>query len=217
MRSPSGTLHFLAASLPLAVMMAIIFAVWGAEHDILRAFRLHKADHHLTRQIMFWVTDYTNLAVYLIYAAMLAWGIRNKRKDVVRMVAAFALIQFLICFGLVNLIKIALGRPRPMTEAPFYDFVSLDHFYHSLPSGHTAEIFGAVTPLVLLVRRWPVTIVLGVAAALVGFSRIYLYQHYPSDVAFGWLFGAYSGLAVYTYWKHVLARAGEPIKKRQTS
>jgi undecaprenyl-diphosphatase len=113
------------------------------------------------------------------------------------------LIQFAVCFGVVTLVKVALGRPRPMADGGFYNMLSFDHFYHSLPSGHTAEIYGAVTPLALWFRRKPLTLLLGLAAALVAFSRIYLYQHYPSDVAFGWLFGGYAGSAAFAYWLHV--------------
>jgi undecaprenyl-diphosphatase len=59
-----------------------------------------------------------------------------------------------------------------------------------------------VTPLILWAKRLPASLALGAAAALVAFSRIYLYQHYPSDVAFGWAFGVFSGWAVYEYWLH---------------
>jgi undecaprenyl-diphosphatase len=85
----------------------------------------------------------------------------------------------------------------------FWDLWTFNPYYHSLPSGHTTEIFGAILPLVLFFRRWPVTILLGLMAALVGFSRIYLHQHYPTDVMFGWLFGSYAGWATYAYWDHV--------------
>lgn len=203
MRFPSQARHFVISSIPLALVLTVIFAVWGSESNILWTFRVHKANHDLVRQLMFWVTDYTNYAMYAVYLGMLIWGARYKRPGVIRMAVGFAVVQILVCLGIVNLVKVALGRPRPMTESLFYEFISLDHFYHSLPSGHTAEIYGAVTPLILALRRWWVTILFGLLAALVGFSRIYLYQHYPTDVIFGWLFGAYAGWATYAYWDHV--------------
>lgn len=203
-------MHFIAASLPLALTMAVIFSIWGGERDILEAFRYHKYENEAFRQVMFRVTDYTNLLMYAFYLGMLVWGALTRRMDLVRMVLGFAVIQFIVCFGVVSLVKVALGRPRPEIGGAVYELISLDHFYHSLPSGHTAEIFGAVTPLVLWFRRRKVTVLLGFVGALVGFSRIYLYQHYPSDVAFGWLFGGYAGWATFAYWKHARGTVQNP-------
>ena len=77
--------------------------------------------------------------------------------------------------------------------------LSLNPWYHSLPSGHTAEITGAVLYLVLWLRRSWFSVLMGCVIALVGFSRVYLCEHFPSDVALGWLLGALAGWTAYYF------------------
>jgi undecaprenyl-diphosphatase len=61
----------------------------------------------------------------------------------------------------------------------------------SFPSSHAANVAAAATLLALRYRR--ARIPAGLIAFLVGYSRIYLGVHYPSDVAGGWLLGALLG------------------------
>ncbi|MEA2646473.1 MAG: undecaprenyl-diphosphatase [Chloroflexota bacterium] len=62
----------------------------------------------------------------------------------------------------------------------------------SFPSGHTAGSFAAATVMSHFYPRWRIP--LYAAAVGVGFSRTYLGQHYPSDVAGGALIGTSVGL-----------------------
>lgn len=50
----------------------------------------------------------------------------------------------------------------------------------SFPSGHTIASFEAATVLLLRHKKWGIAAM--VLAALIAFSRLYLYVHFPTDV-----------------------------------
>lgn len=61
----------------------------------------------------------------------------------------------------------------------------------SFPSGHTGSSFAAASALFFGKSR--LSIPAFIAAALIGFSRLYLYVHYPTDVLAGALLGIMLG------------------------
>ena len=83
----------------------------------------------------------------------------------------------------------------PREPRPWSAFTDHSLFHHvsfvepllisSFPSGHTATAFSIYLTLCLLIRKkwWVMTGLL--YAILVGYSRIYLAQHFPFDVAAG--------------------------------
>jgi len=93
-----------------------------------------------------------------------------------------------------GLLKLALSRDRPpLAEPEPAPLVPLPAT-HSFPSGHATVAFACATVLALAVPRlrWP----LFALAALIGFSRVYVGVHYPSDVLGGALLGVGLGLLV---------------------
>ncbi len=59
----------------------------------------------------------------------------------------------------------------------------------SFPSGHTTEVFAIATSIALLFRRRSVQIPVLIWAVMVGYSRMALGVHYPSDVLGGIFIG----------------------------
>ena len=80
----------------------------------------------------------------------------------------------------------------PMTA----DNVALDMFY-SFPSGHTASAFAVCFTACLISSNKKWGLVFFTIAALVGYSRIYLGQHFFADVYFGSLEGFFSAAFVW--------------------
>ena len=91
--------------------------------------------------------------------------------------------------------------PRPVKwfELNHYPFTLPEglnpHFWHSFPSGHSASAATLFLFLAALTDRKPIQFICGVCALLVGYSRIYLYMHFPEDVFVGLLVGALSMIA----------------------
>lgn len=116
----------------------------------------------------------------------------------------FALLySFLISGIAAQLIKNLVNSPRPKLyfEAGqylhFIDGVSLAN-NSSFPSGHTATAFAIATVMAIMIKNKNWQWLILPAALLVGYSRIYLAQHFLSDVLVGLVIGSASGvLAVY--------------------
>jgi membrane-associated phospholipid phosphatase len=65
------------------------------------------------------------------------------------------------------------------------------HSFNSFPSGHTTTAFAMMFGLALIIQKKQFGYLLVLAAALVGYSRIYLGQHFFEDVFYGSLVGVF--------------------------
>jgi undecaprenyl-diphosphatase len=86
-------------------------------------------------------------------------------------------------------LKYTINRPRPSTQDSLIIPAS-DQGSPSFPSGHTSEAFAMATSLSLAYPKWYVIAPSFLWAGTVGFSRMYLGVHYPSDVLAGAIVGA---------------------------
>lgn len=112
-----------------------------------------------------------------------------------RRVAIFALVAMAVELLMVEgLIKNIFERPRPfLLNENIQLLIKAPHGY-SFPSGHTASSFAFAS--VLFLNRVPFRKTIMTLAALMGFSRLYLYVHYPTDVIAGALLGILIGWVV---------------------
>lgn len=86
-------------------------------------------------------------------------------------------------------LKHIVNRPRPFTKFPFIEKLS-NAGSPSFPSGHTSEAFATATSLSLAFPKWYVITPAYLWAGAVGYSRMHLGVHYPSDVLAGAIVGA---------------------------
>ena len=100
-----------------------------------------------------------------------------------------ALVLEIICCNVV--LKPLVARVRPCDVNTDIRLLIERPLDYSFPSGHTASSFAAASSLYFGRKKlWIPAMIL---AGLIGFSRLYLYVHYPTDVLAGALIGMMIG------------------------
>ena len=135
----------------------------------------------------------TSLANYVWYI-LIIWLLLNKPTRKLGVILAVAMIlQYLINGGIL---KHLFARVRPCNVDTTVDLLIKRPKGFSFPSGHSAAAFCVVGVLYgAKIRKlfWPVLVL----AVLIGFSRLYLYVHFPTDVFVGALCGFTIGYGVW--------------------
>jgi membrane-associated phospholipid phosphatase len=128
----------------------------------------------------------------------------SKRQAII--FASSVVISSIITYSL----KYTVNRKRPYITYPFIDNVTTEHD-PSFPSGHTSWAFALATSVSINCPKWYVIVPSFLYAGMVGYSRLHLGVHYPSDVFLGALVGSGSAFLSYklNHWlfnKKVVSR-----------
>lgn len=139
-----------------------------------------------------WMPIVTNIDnwLWLLVLGWIALFIFGGRKG--RLVCISAIIAVLIADNLVSyILKPFFGRTRPLVPLELAHTVS-----PSFPSNHATNVFAIAMILSWYYKR--LSPVWFTGASIVGFSRIYIGVHYPSDV----IGGAFTGIvcALFVIW-----------------
>lgn len=136
------------------------------------------------------LADPLTMALGTSAMALLLWLMRLRWRGVY----LFAAVGGASAFNYI--VKPLFGRVRPdlwLSPTPETSF--------SFPSGHSIASMSFAVAIILLAwptrGRWLALVVATVFTAVIGFSRLYLGVHYPSDVLAGWLIGAAWAVALY--------------------
>ena len=151
------------------------------------------------------ITHFGDSLYYLIGGLFLFVVFWNKKAHQASHLAYSGLFLFstVAASGLTaDLIKYIAGRARPklyFSDHLFgFDFFHWEYAWTSFPSGHSATAFSVGMLLSSLYPRWRFFWFFG--AVIVAFSRIFLSQHYISDVIAGSFLGIVSTLLLYNYF-----------------
>lgn len=125
-----------------------------------------------------------------------SYGYFNKDKEMMRNGYKSALTIGL-AEGISYALKASIKRDRPFVTYPNDITKRTDVGPLSFPSGHTTAAFATATALSLSTKKWQVIVPSYVYAGFVGYSRMRLGVHYPSDVLAGALIGIGSGFLVW--------------------
>ncbi|MFD9012399.1 phosphatase PAP2 family protein [Streptomyces sp. NPDC059552] len=209
----------IGCALLAAVLTALVVAGWrpllAYDERVARDLHAHAVAHPAVTQVMRvlsdWVWDPWTMRALAAVACVLLWWRGDRGRAVLVAVATLAasVVQ--------QVLKALVGRERPVWSDP----VDSAH-YAAYPSGHamTATVVCGLLlwllprpvpargPAVWAAAAWAVAVV---SVLGVGFTRMYLGVHWPSDVLAGWLLGvALVALAVSV---PVRARGCDPAER----
>ena len=134
--------------------------------------------------IMIFITSLGNGGMIWIAATILLLIPKKTRKAGV--MSAVALLGSLIINN--NIVKNIVQRPRPFVTFADLQIIIPTPSEFSFPSGHTSSSFAAAA---VFYRHLPKKLGIPsvILAGLIGFSRLYVGVHYPTDVIAGVLMG----------------------------
>lgn len=116
---------------------------------------------------------------------------------------------FLVNAFITTALKLSINRDRPFVTYTFID-KQAEAGSHSFPSGHTSTAFATATSLSLAFQKWYIITPSFLWASSVGYSRMHLGVHYPSDVLVGAFVGAGSAFLSYKLNQWI---TGKMVKK----
>ncbi|MER0441029.1 phosphatase PAP2 family protein [Emticicia sp. W12TSBA100-4] len=188
----------------------IIFFVWVILGSILQLL-------FSPTEIMFWINQHHNslLDSFFYYVTLLGedtiWlalflhfafekyikGIENNQA--IKVLLITWLSKVLVSVSLKNIFNF----PRPIEvyqhsdqAIHLVDGVTMHH-WQSFPSGHTMTAFTFACVCLFLQKRTSPAIIALIIAMLVGYSRMYLFQHFPRDVFAGSVLGVGVSIIVF--------------------
>jgi undecaprenyl-diphosphatase len=131
-------------------------------------------------------------------------GLIHNNKDL-KQKAAYTAATILLNTATTTLLKNVVKRERPYNTYAgiFPDKIKSDYAF---PSGHTSSAFATATSLTITTKKWYVAVPAFAWSTSVGYSRMYLGQHYPSDVIMGALVGTSSAIICHWASKQLLKR-----------
>jgi membrane-associated phospholipid phosphatase len=159
----------------------------------------------------FWEA-YTNSMSYVTLGTPLlvgATGVLKKdefvKRQFVGMLGGFALNGFLTIS-----LKYGIARERPFTSHSSLIYKKTHAESMSFPSGHASAAFQWATSCVLAKPRWYIAVPAYMYACGIGYSRMHLGAHYPTDILGGAVVGTASAFASYYinnwFWKKMDTR-----------
>lgn len=148
------------------------------------------------RPVSIFITETANPISLAIPIGMGAYSLISKDKDLFKD-AFYIAFSSGVNLGMTELLKRSIRRERPATTYPGELYIYEIRTDYAMPSGNTSGAFATATALSLKYPEWYVIVPAYVWASSVGFSRMHLGLHYPTDVLAGAALGAGSAFITY--------------------
>jgi membrane-associated phospholipid phosphatase len=191
----------------LIIILLVYFFKLSAQNVDFKMFRTINVErnHSLDKPMLFITNSITPVLVatpIVMYAVGYWSKLPENNQKTIAVIGALGLAG-----ASTFLLKNTFRRERPFNTYSGIEKLTSGGSY-SFPSGHTSSAFSLATSVSLCYPKWYVITPSFLYAGLVGYSRMHLGVHYPSDVLMGALLGAGSA-----YLSHYLTYKFYPQPK----
>lgn len=195
--------HFRSAilfSLIIALLLGIFVLIFGKDKSFLMI------NGNYSDRADYFFNYVTYLGDGLIWVPLFLYVLAYKRDFFIAFLSALIICTLITHFGKR---VVFAEEPRPLRlmqdvarAVPL--MAGRDSYVNSFPSGHTSTAFTFSLLLAFLVRRKFAIYVFPLIAFMVGYSRVYLAQHFATDVLAGIIIGiisSYLSLLIWDYFR----------------
>lgn len=192
----------------ILIFIMLVFALFTFTMSKADSFLLLNRNHTFFTDVFFTFYTFIGDGLFVLFIVTLLFA---KRRN---LLALQLLLAYSISGLLAQLLKKITIMPRPKSffvEGAYQHFINgVTHAgWNSFPSGHTTSAFAMATLFSLYTKNPLLQVLYFLLACLVGFSRIYLGQHFLMDVFAGSVLGAFVAIAIFVYVK--LPKLGKRI------
>lgn len=152
---------------------------------------IQRIHNRLLDSIMIFITSLGDNGIIWVVTSIVLISLKNYRKCGFMIIIALILSVFVVNVIMKNL----FSRSRPCWIDKSINLKVKNPKDFSFPSGHTSSSFAAAIAIFLSYTTGGIIAL--ILASLIGFSRMYLFLHYPSDVLVGAVLGIICGVLPY--------------------
>ncbi len=213
----SESVNFAIQSMTYLLLTSWLQQLKDADTQLLLSINAHHSP--------FWdvfMSLYSSTFVWaFFYASILYVIVKNYSWKTTLMWLIAVILIIVFCDQLSShVIRPAVARLRPSNlDNPISDTVHIVDGYrggnYSFPSAHAANSWGLAAFVIILFRKWWLSLTLVIWAILNCYSRMYLGLHYPGDLFTGMIIGCLGALAFY-YLLMWIAKIQKPKELKHT-
>lgn len=195
-------------SLAIVFALAVFVGIYGKD----RSFLMINGSYSTEADYFF---NYaTLLGEWVLWVPLFLYALFFKRDFFFPVLLALAVCTLLTHLGKRVIFE---GEPRPLVVlkevARAVPILKHNNYANSFPSGHTSTAFTTALLLSFIIRRRFAVFFFPLVAFLVGYSRVYLAQHFVTDVLAGSLIGIVSSYAALLLHNSIRQKKNADVKE----
>lgn len=195
-------------SLVIVFLLGIFVAIYGKDRSFLMI------NGRYSTEADYFFNYVTMLGEWILWVPIFLYALFIKRDFFLPVLAALAICTLLTHLGKKVIFE---GQPRPLLllkeVARAVPILEHNNYVNSFPSGHTSTAFTTALLLSFIIRKKFAVYFFPLIAFLVGYSRVYLAQHFVTDVLAGSIIGIISSYAALLIHNRILKKKSERLQK----